>query len=88
MPSPRASAAVDRDYVKTNTGDLVSRKAHVHGSQNLYLKGKVSNRYPCYTRSEGKYGIMTRLGRACSSTSIALLASVSYISEHRRAVYC
>eukprot|EP00904_Undaria_pinnatifida_P003068 jgi/Undpi1/12762/HiC_scaffold_6.g02430.m1 len=38
MPSPRASAAVD--YVKTNTGDLVSRQAHVHGSQNLYLKGK------------------------------------------------
>lgn len=42
MPLSRASAAVDKEYVKTNTGDLVSRKAHVHGSQNLYLKGKVS----------------------------------------------
>lgn len=31
----------EREYVKTNTGDLVSRKAQVHGSQNLYLKGKV-----------------------------------------------
>lgn len=31
----------EREYVKTNTGDLVSRRAQVHGSQNLYLKGKV-----------------------------------------------
>lgn len=30
-------------FVRTHTGDLVSRKAQVHGSQNLYLKGKVRN---------------------------------------------
>lgn len=35
-------AATERDYVRTNTGDLVSRRAKIHGSQNLYLKGKVS----------------------------------------------
>lgn len=36
-----SASGTDTDYVKTNTGDLVSRKAQVHGSQNLYLKGKV-----------------------------------------------
>eukprot|EP00903_Cladosiphon_okamuranus_P017510 g16128.t1 len=30
----------EEDYVKTSTGDFVFKKAHVHGSQNLYLKGK------------------------------------------------
>lgn len=42
------AASVKEDYVKTDTGDFVFRKAHVHGSQNLYLKGKVSGRtqYP------------------------------------------
>ncbi|CAM9259810.1 unnamed protein product [Pylaiella littoralis] len=34
------AASVKEDYVKTDTGDFVFRKAHVHGSQNLYLKGK------------------------------------------------
>eukprot|EP00752_Nemacystus_decipiens_P003797 g3493.t1 len=33
-------ALAEEDYVKTSTGDFVFKKAHVHGSQNLYLKGK------------------------------------------------
>lgn len=36
-----ALARKQQEYVKTSTGDFVSKKAHVHGSQNLYLKGKV-----------------------------------------------
>lgn len=35
------AASAEEEYVKTSTGDFVFKKAHVHGSQNLYLKGKV-----------------------------------------------
>lgn len=41
MSSSRKLAGMEKEYVKTHTGDLVSLKAHVHGSQNLYLKGQV-----------------------------------------------
>lgn len=37
----RMAASAEEEYVKTSTGDFVFKKAHVHGSQNLYLKGKV-----------------------------------------------
>lgn len=49
-------------FVHTHTGDLVSRKAQVHGSQNLYLKGKTIIMRDAIIRGELQ---AIRIGRYC-----------------------
>ncbi|CAM9153909.1 unnamed protein product [Ascophyllum nodosum] len=53
---------MENDYVKTSTGDLVSRKAQIYGSQNLYLKGKSIIMPGAIVRGELQ---SIRIGRYC-----------------------
>jgi len=49
------AATAEEEYVRTSTGDLVFKSAHVHGSQNLYLKGKVrSTEERCWSEVESR----------------------------------
>lgn len=45
------AGSAQEEYVKTRDGDIVFKKAHVHGLHNLFLMGRVRDQLDSMRRS-------------------------------------